>query len=318
MESASFRSLQRQLFELYAKGEYRKALDLVLDGEHRFPDQEGRIGFWIACLHSRLGQLDSAVQVLREKLAHGHWWAEDRMLGDEDLAPLQDLAEFRSIIAECAARRREAQKSAKPDLLIRVPRGAAPFDGYPTVIALHGRDGRAGAFAPYWEQATAHGWILSSPTSSQILSPDGFGWDDREVAERDVAWAYDRTCTAHRIDRRRIVVAGFSQGGALAIRLALRRGVVPARGFLVVAPSPLREPPKVVNGWFDSGANRGVRGWILTGKRDYALAQSVELRDRLVASGVPCELIIQPSSGHEFPADFPMRLVGALEFVAPG
>lgn len=317
MESVSFRSLQSRLFELYTKGEYRKALDLVLEGEQHFPDQEGRIGFWIACLHSRLGQLDSAVQVLQGKLAHGHWWAEEKMLGDEDLAPLQDLADFRSIIAECAARRREAQKAAKPDLLIRVPPSAAPSDGYPMVIALHGRDGRADAFAPYWEASTAHGWMLSVPTSSQILSPDGFGWDDRETAERDVAWAHERTCAAHRVDRSRILVAGFSQGGALAIRMALKGDVVPARGFLVVAPSPLRDSPEVVNEWLGSGMKRGVHGWIFTGERDYARAQSMELRDRLVASGVPCELAIQRDLGHEFPTDFPMRLASALESVIP-
>jgi predicted esterase len=313
MESTSFRSLQSRLFELYTNGDYRKALDLALDSEHHFPDQEGRIGFWLGCLYSRLGELDSAVRVLRTKMARGHWWAEERMLGDEDLAPLQDLPEFRSIIAECAARRREAQKSARPDLLVRVPPGAAPIAGYPMLIALHGRDGRADAFAPYWEESTAQGWMLSVPTSSLILSPDGFGWDDQETAERDVAWARDRTCAMHRVDRNRMVLAGFSQGGALAIRMALKGDVVPARGFLVVAPSSLREPSEVVSGWLGSAARRGVRGWIFTGERDYARPQSVELRDRLVASGVACELTIQPNVGHEFPSDFPTRLVSALE-----
>jgi hypothetical protein len=158
------------------------------------------------------------------------------MLQDDDLAPLQGRDDFRSVLAECTDRRREAQRGAKPGLVILAPPDE-PRDRVPVLMALHGRDGRGEDFAPYWEGATALGWLLALPTSSQILSPYGFGWDDRELAERDVAWAYEQAGAAHPIDPGRIVFAGFSQGGATAIRMTLKGEAVPPRGFLVVAPS---------------------------------------------------------------------------------
>lgn len=314
VESSAFRAFQSRIFELYSKGAYREALDLALANEGTFPDQAGRMGFWIACLHSQLGELDSAVQALRSKLARGYWWSEERMLQDDDLAPLQGLDDFRSIVVECAARRREAQKVARPGLVSSASPDE-PRDRVPVLMALHGRDGRAEDFAPYWERATALGWLLALPTSSQILSPYGFGWDDREVAERDVAWAYEQTTAAHPIDPGRIVIAGFSQGGATAIRMALKGDAFPPRGFLAVAPSPIREPPDALEKWIAAAAKRGVRGWIFTGDRDYALASTKDLHERLAAGGVATEFVVESNLGHEFPRDFPNRLTSALRFL---
>jgi predicted esterase len=274
------------------------------------------MGFWIACLHSRLGELDSAVQAPRSKLARGYWWSEERMLQDEDLAPLQGRADFRSIVVECSARRREAQKGARPGLVIRAPPNSER-DRIPVLMALHGRDQRADDFVPHWEGATALGWLLALPTSSLILSPDGSGWDDRELADRDLAWAYEQTKAAHPIDPGQIVIAGFSQGGATAIRMALKGNPIPARAFLVVAPSSVREPPDVLEKWSDAAAKKGVRGWIFTGERDYSLASTRELHERLVAAGVATEFTIGSNLGHEFPKDFPARLESALRLLVP-
>jgi dienelactone hydrolase len=314
VDTPAFRAFQSRIFELYSKDAYREALDLALANESTFPDQAGRMGFWIACLHSRLGELDSAVQALRSKLASGYWWSEERMLQDEDLAPLQGRDDFRSVLVECAARRREAQKEAKPSIAIQAPAESAG-GRVPLLMALHGRDGRGEDFAPHWEGATALGWLLALPTSSQILSPYGFGWDDRELAERDVGWGYEQTRAAHVIDSGRVVIAGFSQGGAAAIRMALKGDAVPARGFLVVAPSAIREPPDVIGRWGDAAAKSGVRGWIYTGERDYALASTKDLHERLVAGGMAVDFTVESNLGHEFPRDFSNRLVSALRFL---
>ena len=138
-----------------------------------------------------------------------------------------------------------------------VPAGAGPF---PTIVALHGWGASAHdliGLAPFFQRGSALVLCPEGPVSFEI-GPGlaGHGWfplagagpPDRRAFQRgaDLLRRFlDDTLARYPVDRRKIVLLGFSQGGVMAYDLALRE---PARFAGVVAlsswlPAPL-VPPK--------------------------------------------------------------------------
>lgn len=140
-----------------------------------------------------------------------------------------------------------------------------------------------------------------------------YTWDEPAQAERDVAWAYGDVVQSQPVDRGRTVLAGVSQGGALAIDLALKGAPIPACGFIAVVPSPRGTEAALAHA--PHAARRGVRGWILTGDKDPRVGKVHSLHELLVQAGLTCQLEVVPGLGHEIPEGFPARLARALEFV---
>lgn len=85
---------------------------------------------------------------------------------------------------------------------------------------------------------------------------------------------------------------------------------VPARGFIAVVPAirEARELTKITA----VAAERGLRGWIVTGEHDHFRPGLEAFFTRGRAAGLECELEVVPGLGHDFPDDFPTLLVRGL------
>ncbi|MBI4416064.1 MAG: hypothetical protein HY557_03675 [Euryarchaeota archaeon] len=309
MSGETFVEVRRQVFALYGEGRYREALDLVSSARQAFPDQDGTMSFWTACLQSRLGLADEAVATLRDARGRGRWWSAQQ-LEDGDLDLIRGRTDFQAIVADCEKARAAAQAETKPELIVRTPPGAhrGPF---PVLFALHGRAGNARDFEVRWAPALNLGFLLALPQSSQLFGPDAFAWDDRDLATRELADAHATVLASHPADGNRLVFAGFSQGAALAIRLCLQGEPFASRGFVAVAPSAYRDPDAVA-ALVHPAARRGVRGWIVTGETDYARPSTETLHAEMTRRGLACSLDVRQGLGHEFPPDFPSILEAAL------
>lgn len=308
-----FFEYQSQLFQLYSEQRYQEALKLAEEAGRRFPKRVGRTIYWRACLLCRLGQADEALRVLQEGLTQGYWWFIRDLTEDADLAPLKDRPEFQEIIAECERRRKIAQARAKPYLkVVEPPKGSTPQS--PLLIALHWAGGNAEDFADYWQAALEEDWLVALPQSSQICSEDGFWWPDRDQGKREVLEAFQAVQRDYAFDADRVVIAGASQGGTLAILLALE-GAIPCRGFLAVVPGMRDSTVEELTPQLKSAAERGLRGWIVTGERDYCIEPTKRFHEEAERQDLRCELIIEPGMGHEFPKNFDAKLREALAFL---
>ena len=96
------------------------------------------------------------------------------------------------------------------------------------------------------------------------------------------------------------MTAGFSQGGGMAVSSALEGIPFPAVGFLAVGTG-LSDVDPVALGSLDSATARGVRGWMLVGENDEALADAVRLHDELRMHGIQCSLEVVPGVAHSIP-----------------
>jgi predicted esterase len=311
-----FRELSNRLFEFYNKRKYADALDVAVQAEKQFPDKSDLTQFWIACLQSRLEEYDNAVRTLRQALLTGVWWSEDWLLGDSDILPLQSREDFREILTECEKRRREAEANCKPGLTILTPSEYHTAGAYPLLIALHGRGNNDSDFATPWKAVLAKGMILAVPRSSQPMSSQTYRWDDLAKAEQEIVAAYSTVSNSCSIDARKVILAGFSQGGALAIYLCLKRSL-PSVGFAAVAPS-LSISPQGSEEWptqIRSNKGKGLRGWLSIGDRDPHFENMKALRAEMDKVGLDCHFSIEEGLGHEYSKGFDQELGSAIHFL---
>ncbi len=307
LDRSEFFSRADSMMALYTDGRYAEALSATDQLARDFPEEDAAISYWRLCLLSRLGKTGPALEGMSQALQRGMWWDEHALRDDEDLLPLQGLPAYETMVAECRRRRDEAQKNAKPELLVVLPKAQPP---YPLLIALHGRMGSAGRDLVRWEPAVRMGWMLAMPQSSQCGSPTAFSWDDTARAREEIAGHYRRLAEQYPVDASRIVLGGFSQGAALSIQLAVR-GPIPAHGFIAVVPG--RTALDGLEGLVHSAPK--LRGYLVAGGRDPRKEVFTQIRDLLNRNGVPCEKEEHPEMAHDFPHDFDRSIDKALKFL---
>lgn len=301
MQDVAFKAFRREIFALYERGAYAEALALIDQKFGCFPDYESDLFFWRACLAGRMGDGKAAIDALRQAAARGHWYHE-RMLRDPDLDLIRSSEELAELQRTFQERYERAQQEARPHREIWEPEGSQQG----LLIALHGAGGSILTEGDYWRQAAALGWRVAALQSSQVLAPGRYHWQDADKAAAEL-----REHAAAVGAAPLTVLAGYSMGAGLAIRAVLS-GVVPARGFLAVAPSVRVEQviPLLAT------APPGVRGYIVVGKEDgWSYGPATQLAAALQEAGLECAVEAHDGLGHDYPADFAASLRRGLAFL---
>lgn len=203
-----FSTVADQVFTLYGEDRYSDAISVIGDARGTFPEHDGRLTFWEACLYSVSGNPRRAVAILSEGASRGLWWPSG-MLADSDLDAARLTEGWDEVVAACQEQER-ARLADRP--AVRVRKGT----GTGTVIALHGARADPDAFADQWEAAVPTGWTLVAPVGN-LPVPEG-GW----------SWAHDALSRTKEVIRRTqrisidppLILTGFSAGATLALELA--------------------------------------------------------------------------------------------------
>ena len=146
------------------------------------------------------------------------------------------------------------------------------------------------------------------PRSSQQPTPGFFVWDDRETALAEVAAQYRRACdpVSHGAGSGGasaappLLLAGFSQGGGLAVDLAIDAEPAPSAGFLAVSAGVEDLAEALGPDRLAPAAARGLRGRLLVGDCDEAL-DGARLLAEAAGAALSCALTVRPGAGHEMP-----------------
>jgi predicted esterase len=309
-DERDFFNRTQEMMACYERGDYGGALAVTERLAAAFPDQSARTDFWCICLLARLGRIDDALQVFRKALDAAMWWSEPTLRSDPDLEPLQGLPEYERIVAVCSKRHAAAQAVSKPVLIVRGTTKAAKQS--PVLITLHGQGSTAASDLANWEKACPLGWLVAAMQSSQMAWPGAYAWNDREQAQEEVVGQFENLCAQYPVDRSRVIIGGFSQGAALAIRLTLN-GSIPARGFLSVTPGMIDR--QLLTGWADTARDHAVRGYLIAGSQDRRYEFFKQTCEILPEHGISCRMEDHPELGHEFPPDFEKSLKKALRFL---
>lgn len=256
--------LDRRASQALREGRVTLAVELFERWTEAMPDDA--VGWYnYACALSLAGSEEKALRALGHAFEAGY--ADSAFAAaDPDLASLRGHQDFDSLLARMGGRRQllQAGEGRRHSLAraqmgqydIYLPDGYDPEDKrrYPLVVMLHGAGGNetgpravmnmmdlegvivAIPRAPYHEPGTTAGYrywgadVQADPGSERTAET----WDQvndwHEAVIEDVSDRY-------RVDRRRVVIEGFSQGAAAALMSGLRDpglycGVIVVGGFL--------------------------------------------------------------------------------------
>lgn len=311
MPSLSFAEFRSAVFQQYFAGRYAEALDLIDQHAGEFPDQLGMTLNWKACFQALTGQTDQALNTLQQAVDQGIWYEPEQLRSDSDLASLQDNPYFDRIVAYCAEQYNQAKLASKPGLRVIPPVAGTPAP-YPMVLAIHGRGSNAAEAAEYWQELAEKGWLVALPQSSQPVQINGFGWDDMDLAESELAAHLERLRADHTVDPDRIVLGGFSQGGGMSVYLTVT-AKLRTRGFIAVAPY-LRSADFLMDADLP-GLPQPARGWLITGGLDQGGGLFQRIETLLQNHNIPYQRRNYPELGHEFPPDFASVCEEAIQFI---
>ncbi len=300
----------QEMMACYERGDYSGALAVTGQLAAAFPVQAARTDYWRICLLARQQKIKEALLVFRNALDANLWWSESTLRSDPDLKPLQGLPEYERMVAVCKERHAAAQAASKPVLVVRKPVKSAKSP--PVLIALHGHGSTTESELTNWEKACPMGWLVAAIQSSQQAWPGAYTWIDRDKAQEEIVVQYKSLCAQYPIDLSRVIIGGFSQGAALAIRLALN-GSIPVCGFLAVSLGMIDQ--QLLTAWAETTRGQAVRGYLVAGGKD----QRYEFFKRICATlpnhGILCQMEDHPELGHLFPADFERSLESGLKFL---
>jgi dienelactone hydrolase len=261
--------------------------------------------FWAACLQARVGDAGGALGRLRAASDEGMWWAPELLREDEDLEAVWRLDGFEELVSVCERRMVALRAGAEPILRVLEPEGTRA--GL-VLLALHGRVASAREALDAWGPATSTGAVVAAVGSSQLLGTEAACWDDLDVARRELDWAQER------LPPGRLVLAGFSQGGILAIAEALRGR---ADAFVALAPSVGRVGMPTLDELRPLLGRPGLRGAIVIGADDFRIDAARELVAAAEEVGMALHFDVVDGLAHAYPPDLAERLPGLLAFVAP-
>ena len=308
MENIAFRKLTDDLMSIYSEGKYADALHLVEENAGRFPGEIARTTFWRMCLLSMCNRPADVMSVFQQGLDSGLWWAEKQFSLDSDLDAVRDLPEFKRLVAISRKKYLQARAESKPDRALLMRDEA--LANSPLLIALHGRNGNKDSDLEQWEVARQRGWLVLSPQSSQPIYPGAYCWDESDQGLRDILFYMEDILSTCKVDRSRIVIAGFSQGSGMALYAALS-GKVPVYGFIGVG-TWWADPDEL-----DSLArqSKSLRGYFVTGEKDPTFERVREIQNILRNNNVPFAEEVHADLEHEFPTDFATSFDKAIDFI---
>ncbi len=305
----TFEELEQRIYSLYREERYEEALRVLEEEREAMEGRAALAAVWTACLQCVGGQAGPALATLERALADGMWWSPVTLRREDDLVALRGRGRFEAVI-EVSDRRMRAERRGDPVLLLIEPKEPSGT----LLIALHGAWSTAAGVAPRWEPAAETGVTVAVPQSPFASTSDVglFSWPEPGVEEEVAA-----TLVRVRASRRdRVVLGGFSQGGRLAVVMALRGAPIAVSGVIAVGAGLLPEERVDV----PAPGPHASAFWLLTGEHDHSRSAVEAVHAALVDRGYRSFLEVVPALGHEFPDDFARRLPKALDWVleAPG
>jgi predicted esterase len=284
-----FEQIRSALFTAYESGRFADALVHAEAAHAAWPAHHADTFYWRACLLSLLDRPDEAVLALGEALEGGLWWSPAMLDEENDLAAVRYRPDFSAIRARCAGRWEEARAAARPHSIIIAPSSALWEPR--SLLFLHWWGGSARESAARWQGLVDQGWTLVAAQSSQPCSPQRFCWDDREAALREVRGQLEHAYRERAVPADGMVLAGASQGAAIAIEAAAEAGLP----WLAVIPTL----PRDLDLSRLPGVPHRTRGAFLLGADDPATARAVSAAEMLKAGGGRVSVRIVPGVGHD-------------------
>jgi len=312
-EKMSFEKIKAKFSQCIKAKKYDEAINIYEKALPELPGNFYDISFTLGQLYMRTGKIEKSLSIfeqgLKQNIVYPIWAAAPYW------QPLSkyDPERFAKILEE--NKRLQHEKTAKTEPLfdIHTPPGFTKDKKYPLFIALHGWNETMDHLSKFWQtERLGKEFLLVFTQSSQVVSPRTFGWEDMELGKKDIKTIYDKIIAQYPVDKEKIVIAGFSQGGMLALDIAVNE-IIPAAGFVVLHPGG-GIPGEMNTDTAAKAGKRSLKGTIIMSEQNKSGEEIDQLQELLKNGKIDYRFIVS-GSGHWYPADFSTQLAAALAHI---
>jgi predicted esterase len=291
---------------LMEEEKFEEALALVEQTAAKLQGREFEVSDLTMNILFEAGRTEEALSVWEKGLEEGFFYFVIPRLDTFDGVRRNDR--FRKLVARNNQLREIAQSESKPKYKVIKPASYSPEASYPLVMIIHGGNQSIVKAMDRWDPTAIGGdVIIAYVQSSRRADTKSYRWDLDGVdiysvptAQDEVLGLYQEIVGAYAVDTGQVTLAGFSQGGNLALFMAAE-GTIPAKGFIAGCPATTTPVPLETA---RAAAARGIRGTIFVGAEDWTAASAETTVSNFEEAGNPVNHIVMKDKGHEFPDNF--------------
>ena len=306
-----YQKMRAELGTLFREKKFTDGITLLKKHYKKYPDHLMAMSFNLAIMYNSIKEYKKGIEVMLDAQKKGKWysiWTLESPLFKE----FRKFKGFDKVLANNKKLHAEAELNSRSFFEVRKPENFDPEKTYPLFIALHGGNGSIKGFRPNWDsEKLKKEFIILYVQSSQMSSMDGYHWTDAKKTYQDVKAAFDKITLEYKIDKKKILIGGFSSGGEASLHLSFNDDI-PIKGFIILCPAL----PETINEENISAAvKRGVSGTILTTEFDRRIKKQRELADKMKNIGLQYQFIVTPNIGHWFPKDLDVKIDQAITHI---
>lgn len=306
MNVRDFEEFDESCSELCDKGNLEELIEFLKSNRKFGEYMDDLIDFDVILYYIELGKMDKALELLNGYLDEGKWFIP------KFLKEIWDKEEFKVYVEGWKEVSEKSKLASKPKMKVSLPKNYNKDKKYPLFIALHNSNGHAEYFRAHWEsQKLEEEYIVLTPQSSQLFHSFSYCWDDKEKAYEEIRNAYENVIDKYSVDKENIIIGGFSQGGELAIDIALKTNILPIKGVIALNASEVELDINSV----ENAHKKGIKAVIIAGENDKKFEEQKKISNLFIKTGLKNRFIIKKGLGHWFPEDLPEIIDSSLEFI---
>ncbi|MBU8870590.1 MAG: hypothetical protein KOO60_06990 [Gemmatimonadales bacterium] len=307
--------IQEATSTLRDQEKFDEALDLIEQSAPELGDREFEVSDLTMKILFEAGRTEEAMTVWEKGLDEGFFYFVVPRFASYDGVRKTDR--FKNALAQNNRLREKANSESKPEFKVVTPASYSPKNSYPLLMVIHGGNQSIVKAMDTWDpNVIGDDLLIAYVQSSMRADTKSYRWDLNGVdiyklptAQGEVIGLYQDIVEQYSVDTGQVSLAGFSQGGNLALIMAAE-GTIPANGFIAGCPA-IRSPLALETA--QTAAARGVRGTIFVGSNDWTAAAVQTTVANFNEAGLPVNHIVMEDRGHEYPENFEEVLQEAIK-----
>lgn len=309
---AAYSQANNNYYELanqaYDAGEFDKSAELFVKEFDNPRDERTKMyaAYNAACAYSLSNNKKQASKYAKTALNLGMLNFED----DKDFDNIKNTRRFKKILKAANSKIAELQSPPNNLPITYMPKGYNKDEAHPLIVILHGRGGNTAIMDSYKPLADERGAILLSCRGSEIMSENSFYWDyNNTEALTFLRRQVEQTIKKFNIDKQKVMLTGFSQGGYLTYSFGLKNADL----FTAMLPVAGRVPEKLE---LHANANKDLKIWSIAGLQEPKsfLTTYDDLDNKLDRLNINYQLKFY-NIGHQYPENTEAELLKAYDWL---
>ena len=294
-QNLSYEELQSQAVDLLRKANIDSAIVIMEYAVTKFPEEEQWSTNFLAQLYTRAGKKGEAVAIWQAGMERGYNYNLVNPVYNQFYENDNDFIELR--------RKEETRNDAshiRREVIL--PTNYSATKDYPVLFIFHGNNRNIATAKESWVSKIMKEEYISVFLQSYIYSNNtNYAWRSGDTkTEKEFKDIYGKILTGYSVDTTKIILAGMSAGGRLALDFAFNE-FVPVSGLVLNCPVVPEDIGDKLIGQFVAKNNKIA---IITGDKDFALEGQKGLVSNIYEKGGQARITVNKDAGHEFVESF--------------